>query len=117
VVGNIHIWLRPNASAYYFALTVVNAAGLGAAAMVEAQLPSGSWVALERDKNYTLSRPQERYGTWALPQGQEPFQLPVTLRITDGSGRAVVANSAITAWAPSDSSQAQNWFIDTGVQF
>ena len=117
VVGNIHIWLRPNASAYYFALTVVNVAGLGAAAKVEAQLPSGGWVALERDGNYSLSRPQERYGTWALPQGQGPFQLPITLRITDGSGRAVVANGAITAWAPSDSSQAQTWFIDLGVQF
>ncbi len=117
VVGNMYIWLRPNAGAYYFALTVVNMAGLGSATQVEAQLPSGDWVALQRDGNYSLSRPQERFGTWALPQGYGPFDLPVTLRISDGSGRAVVAPSVIKAWAPTDSSQSENWFIDTGVQF
>ena len=117
VVGNVHIWMRPNAGEYYFALTVVNMAGLGAAAKVEAQLPSGEWVLLKRDQNYSLSRPQERFGTWALPQGYGPFALPVTLRITDGSGRELVAKDAVKAWAPSDSSQAQNWFIDIGVQF
>jgi len=117
VVGNMYIWMRPNASAYYFALTVVNMAGLGAAAKVEAQLPSGDWVLLKRDANYSLSRPQERFGTWALPQGSDPFTLPVTLRVTDGSGRAVVAQDAIKTWAPADSSQSENWFIDTGVQF
>ena len=117
VVGNMYIWLRPNASAYYFALTVVNMAGLGAAAKVEAQLPAGDWVALKRDGNYSLSRPQERYGTWALPQGAGPFNLPVTLRISAGSGRAVVAANVIKTWAPTDTSQSENWFIDTGVQF
>lgn len=117
VVGNVHVWLRPNANEYYFALTVVNMAGLGAAAKVEAQLPSGEWVGLQRDKNYSLSRPQERYGTWALPQGQGPFTLPVTLRISDGSGRAVTAKDVIKAWAPTDKSQSETWFIDTGVQF
>lgn len=117
VVGNIYIWLRPQASAYYFAMTVVNVAGLGAVAKLEAQLPSGEWVALLRDANYSLSRPQERFGTWALPQGKGPFDLPVTLRISDGSGRSLVAQNVIKAWAPSNSDQAQVWFIDTGVQF
>jgi hypothetical protein len=117
VVGNMYIWLRPNAGAYYFALTVVNMAGLGAVAKVEAQLPSGEWVQLKRDANYSLSRPQERFGTWALPQGYGPFDLPVTLRISDGSGRALVAQGVIKAWAPTDTSQSENWFIDTGVQF
>jgi hypothetical protein len=117
VVGNIHIWLRPNAGAYYFAMTVVNVAGLGAVATLEAQLPSGEWVALMRDKNYSLSRPQERFGTWATPQGKGPFDLPVTLRVGDGGGRSVIAKDVIKAWAPSDSSQSQNWYIDTGVQF
>ena len=117
VVGNMYIWLRPNAGAYYFALTVVNMAGLGAVAKVEAQLPSGEWVQLKRDANYSLSRPQERFGTWALPQGYGPFDLPVTLRISDGSGRALVAQGVINAWAPTDTSQSENWFIDTGVQF
>jgi hypothetical protein len=117
VVGNIHIWLRSQGSEYYFALTVVNVAGLGAAARVEAQLPSGDWLALMRNDSYTLARPQERYGTWATPQGAGPFALPITLRIFDGSGRSVVAQNIITAWTPSDTSLADNWFIDTGVQF
>jgi len=117
VVGNIHIWLRPNGNEYYFALTVVNLAGLGAAARVEARLPSGEWVALARDGNYSMSRPQERFGTWVLPQGKGPFELPVTLRITDGGGRTVVADEVIKAWAPTDKTLEQSWFIDTGVQF
>jgi len=117
VVGNIHLWFRPTAGPYYFALTVVNMAGLGAAAKVEAQLPSGDWVLLKRDANYSLSRPQERFGTWALPQGYGPFNLPVTLRVSDGSGRAVVAKDVIKTWAPTDTSLSENWFIDTGVQF
>jgi len=117
VVGNIHVWLR-DAGEYYFALTVVNVAGLGAAAQVEAQLPSGEWVALMRNDSYTLSRPQERYGTWATPQGKGPFVLPITLRITDGSGRGLVAKDAIKAWPPKDNSfVSQNFFIDIGVQF
>jgi hypothetical protein len=98
-------------------MTVVNMAGLGAAATVEAQLPSGEWVGLQRDKNYTLARPQERFGTWALPQGYGPFNLPVTLRITDGSGKPLVAKDAIKAWAPEDKALAENWFIDIGVQY
>lgn len=117
VVGNMHLWFRPNGGPYYFALTVVNMAGLGAAAKVEAQLPSGDWVLLKRDANYSLSRPQERFGTWALPQGYGPFNLPVTLRVSDGSGRAVVAKDVIKTWAPADTSLTENWFIDTGVQF
>jgi hypothetical protein len=117
VVGNIHLWVRQPADPYYLALTVVNVAGLGAAAKVEAQLPSGEWVLLQRDKNYTMSRPQERYGVWATPQGAGPFNLPITLRVTDASGRAVVAKDVIKTFAPTDSSQSQTWFIDTGVQF
>ncbi len=117
VVGNVYIWLRSGAGAYYFALSVVNLSGLGSATKVEAQLPSGDWVLLQRDPNYTLARPQERYGTWVLPQGYGPFALPMSLRITDGSGRALVATDVIKAWAPSDSSQTETWYIDTGVQF
>jgi len=117
VVGNVHIWLRSQGNEYYFALTVVNVAGLGAAAQVDAQLPSGDWLSLKRNDSYTPARPQERYGTWATPQGAGPFALPITLRISDGSGRSVVAVDVIKAWSPTDTSLADNWFIDTGVQF
>ena len=64
----MYIWLRPNAGPYYFALTVVNMAGLGAAAKVEAQLPSGDWVLLKRDANYSLSRPKSASAPGRCPR-------------------------------------------------
>jgi hypothetical protein len=86
---------------------------------VEARLSSdGSdeWVALERDPNYTMARPQERTGDWVLPQGAGPFSVPLTLRITDPSGQALIAQDAIKSWAP-DAGDPTVYFIDTGVQF
>jgi hypothetical protein len=115
VVGNVHVWLRSGAGPYWFSLSVVNAAGLGSITEVEAQLPSGAWVAMIHDPNYTSSRPQERYGAWVVPQGSGPFALPVNLRITDPSGRSITA--AIKAWAPASTSQAETYYIDTGAQF
>jgi hypothetical protein len=117
VMGNLYFWLQPNANEYYFALSVVNMTGLGAAARVEARLPNGTWVALQRNSNYTMSRPQERYGTWALPQNSGMFQLPVSIRVTDGGGRSVVAEGAIKSWTPADASLAGTYYIDSGVQF
>jgi hypothetical protein len=117
VVGNTYIWLRSGAGPYWFALSVVNVSGLGSVVKVEAQLPSGDWVALQRDSNYTSARPQERYGAWVLPQGAGPFALPLSLRITDPSGRAIVASDVIKAWAPANASQAETYYIDTGAQF
>jgi hypothetical protein len=84
---------------------------------VEAQLPSGEWVALGRDANYTSSRPQERYGSWMTPQGVGPFELPVTLRLTSPSGEALVAEDVIESWEPADPSMRETYYIDTGVQF
>ena len=117
VMGNMYFWLQTNASEYYFALTVVNMAGLGAAARVEARLPDGTWVALQRNQNYTMSRPQERYGTWAIPQNSGKFELPVSIRVTDGGGRSVVAEGAIKSWTPADASLKDMYYIDSGVQF
>lgn len=117
VPGNIYLWMQANASEYFISFSVVNMAGLGAAARVEAHAADGSWVALQRNSNYTMSRPQERYGTWATPQGAGPFQLPVDIRITDGGGRQVTGVGAIKAWAPSDASLKDMYYIDTGVQF
>lgn len=117
VAGNMYFWLQTNANEYYFSFSVVNMAGLGAPAKVEARLPSGDWVLLKRNSNYTMSRPQERYGTWALPQGEGPFALPISIRVTDGGGRAVVAEGAIKSWTPADATMAATYYIDSGVQF
>jgi hypothetical protein len=117
VIGNTYIWLHPSADEYWFSLSVVNSAGLGSVVMVEAQLPSGEWVALGRDANFTTSRPQERYGAWVLPQGAGPFELPITLRFTAGSGKAIVAEGAIKSFTPADPAQTETYYIDTGVQF
>jgi hypothetical protein len=117
VVGNIHVWLHSGASNYWFALTVVNVKGLGSATIVEALDAGGNWVPLVRDPNFSTQRPQERYGTWVIPQGAGPFNLPISLRFTNGSGTAIVADGAITAFASSNPSLEANYFINTGVQF
>jgi hypothetical protein len=115
VVGNIHVWVR-SGSAYWFSINVMNLSGLGAAVNVEARLPSGQWVSLIRDANYTSSRPQERYGAWVLPQGEGPFELPISLRFTDASGTSLVAEDVIKNW-PDPSTDPEGFYVDTGVQF
>lgn len=117
VVGNTYIWLHPAGDPYWFSLSVVNSAGLGSVVAVEARLPSGEWVPLGRDTNYTSSRPQERYGAWVLPQGFGPFELPVSIRLTSPSGEAIVAEDVIKSWEPADPNQRETYYIDTGVQF
>jgi hypothetical protein len=115
VVGNVYVWLRSGAGPYWFSLSIVNSAGPGSTAKVEAQLPSGAWIALVHDQNYTSSRPQERYGAWVMPQGAGPLALPVPLRISDPSGKSIT--TTIKAWAPADASQTEMYYIDTGAQF
>ena len=117
VVGNTYLWLHPAGGEYWFSLSVVNSAGQGSIVSVEAQLPSGEWVAMERDQNYTSSRPQERYGSWVLPQGEGPFELPVSIRLTSPSGEAIVAQDVIKSWEPADAAMRETYYIDTGVQF
>jgi Expansin C-terminal domain len=123
VTGNIYILVK-NGGAYYFAFSVVNVSGLGSLVNVEARLPSGDWVSMKRDPNYTQARPQERFGTWVLPQGAGPFTLPLALRFTDGSGRSIVSEQAVKSWDPpttTDSDLAalykDFYYIDTGVHF
>jgi hypothetical protein len=117
VVGNVYIWLRDGAGPYWFALSVVNVSKLGSVVKVEVQEASGEWVALVRDPNYTSARPQERYGAWVLPQGAGPFSLPVSLRITDPSGKTIVAEEVIKSWAAPDADMKGTYYIDTGMQF
>lgn len=123
VKGNIHILLK-NGGEYYFSFSVVNMGGVGSLVNVEARLPSGEWVSLKRDPNYKTYQPQERFGTWVLPQGKGPFTLPLALRFTDPSGKQVTSEQAINDWNPpstTDTNLAKLlkdfYYIDTGVQF
>ena len=123
IKGNIHILVK-NGGEYYFAFSVVNVAGIGSLVSVEAKLPSGDWVSLVRDPNYHSYQPQERFGTWVLPQGFGPFSLPLALRFTDPSGRSVLSEQAVKDWNPpatTDKDLANFYkdfyYIDTGVQF
>jgi hypothetical protein len=59
-----------------------------------------------------------------LPQGAGPFTLPLALRFTDPSGRALVSEQAIKSWIPPATTDANLakfyqdfYYIDTGVQF
>ncbi len=118
VIGNIYVWLLPGASDYYFAMSAVNATGPGSMTKVEAELASGDWIAMQRDGNYTSARPQERYGTWVVPQGAGPFALPISLRFTSPTGEVVEATGSIKQFAPTDPQQdPATYYIDTGVQF
>ncbi len=117
VVGNTYLWLHPSAEPYWFSLSVVNSAGLGSIVSVEAQLPSGDWMPLARDANFTSSRPQERYGSWMTPQGAGPFELPVSIRLTSPSGESIIAQDVIQSWEPADPAMRETYYIDTGVQF
>jgi hypothetical protein len=110
--------LLPGAGDYYFSLAGVNAAGPGSIVKIEAKLKSGEWVAMERDANYTSSRPQERYGTWVVPQGAGEFALPVSFRFTSPSGKTVESTDTIKSWTPTDPLVDElMYYIDTGVQF
>jgi hypothetical protein len=114
VTGDMYAWLHPGAGQYYFALSIVNVAGLGSVVSVEAQGASGAWISLQRDPNYTAARPQERSGDWVLPQGAV-VEAPVSLRVTDPSGRALVAPNVVPNWGALDGG---DWdYVDLGIQF
>ena len=116
-LGNMYIWLRNYASQYWFSLSVVNSAGWGAIAIIEAKNDKGEWVKMIRDPNYTSSRPQERYGLWATPKDSGPYKVPVDLRLTDGSGVTIVAKEAIKSFTPPADSIPGYYYIDIGVNF
>ncbi|PKX95989.1 putative swollenin [Aspergillus novofumigatus IBT 16806] len=114
-LGNIYIWLHDGAGPYYFALSAVNTNGPGSVTSVEVQAGgSGPWIALEHDPNYTSSRPQERYGSWVLPQGKGPITAPVAMRLTAPDGKQVVKEGAITSFTPPATAVKGFWYIDLG---
>lgn len=116
--GNAYIWFQGGAGPYYFALSVVNTAGLGAVVSVEAQgAGSDEWISLQHNPDYTSSRPQERYGTWNIPQGSGPFNLPIGLRITAPDGEQIVNTEAITSFTPPATAPSGYWYIDLGANF
>jgi hypothetical protein len=117
VKGNIHVWLRPGAGPWYFALTVVNVANMGSLVAVEVQQADGVWVPLVRDPNYSSTRPQERYGSWTVKQGTGPFTVPMNMRFTDSAFNTLTAEGAIKDWGDPDFDMFDFLYIDTGVQF
>lgn len=117
VKGNIHVWLRPGAGPWYFALTVVNVANMGSLVAVEVQQADGKWVPLVRDPNYSSTRPQERYGSWTVKQGTGPFEVPMNLRFTDSAFNTLTAPNGIPTWGDPDHELFDFYYIDTGVQF
>ena len=116
-LGNIYIWLRNYASPYWFSFTVVNSAGWGSIAILEAKDDQGNWVKMIRDPNYTSSHPQERYGLWVTQKDTGPYNLPIDLRLTDGSGVTIVAEQAIKSFDPPADSIDGYYYIDIGVNF
>lgn len=116
--GNAYAWLHDGAGPYYFALSVVNTAGIGSLTSVEVAVTGGdTWITLTRDPNYTSSRPQERYGAWVLPQGAGPINPPLALRLTSPTGEVIVSEEAITSFTPPSTAPSGWYYIDLGVQF
>ena len=118
VPGNVYVWLRDGGGPYYFALSIVNTFGLGSVTTVEV-MGSGTstWTALEHDPNYTSSRPQERYGSWTIPAGAGPFNVPIAMRITNPAGQQLVNMDAITSFTAPSTAPSGYYYIDLGVQF
>lgn len=116
--GNVYLWLQVGAGPYYFALSAVNTNGPGSVVGFEV-LGSGmsEWLALEHNPDYTSSRPQERYGSWVMPQGAGPFNVPIGVRLTSPTGEQIVNLDAITSFTAPAGADANYYYIDMGVQF
>jgi expansin (peptidoglycan-binding protein) len=117
-LGNMYLWLHDGAGPYYFEVSAVNAYGIGSLINFEVMgAGSTTWTALEHDPNYTESRPQERYGAWAVPQGDGPFNLPIAIRLTSSTGEQIVNMQAITTFTAPASAPSGYYYIDLGMQF
>jgi hypothetical protein len=99
--GNAYVWIQDGAGPYYFSISPVNTNGVGSVVNIEI-LSAGAteWIALERNQDYTTSRPQERYGAWVLPQGDGPINLPIGIRLTSPNGQQIVNEAAINRLRP-----------------
>ncbi|KAI8803565.1 expansin-like protein [Cladochytrium replicatum] len=117
-LGNAYLWLRQGASTYYMALSVVNTAGVGSVVNIEIQgANTTTWTALVHDPNYTTSRPQERYGSWTIPQGTGPFNLPIAVRVTGASGDVFTSSPGITSFTAPTGADPGFYYIDLGTNF
>lgn len=117
-LGNVYLWLHDGGGPYYFMLSAVNSYGIGSLVDFEI-LGAGqtTWTALERDPDYTTSRPQERYGAWVVPQNTGPYELPIAVRLTSATGEQIVNMEAITTFTAPSTAPAGFYYIDLGVQF
>jgi expansin (peptidoglycan-binding protein) len=116
--GNAYVWIQDGAGPYYFSISPVNTNGVGSVVNIEI-LSAGAteWIALERNQDYTTSRPQERYGAWVLPQGDGPINLPIGIRLTSPNGQQIVNEAAINSFTAPASAPAGFWYLDLGIQF
>ena len=117
-IGNAYAWLREGGGPYYFAITIVNTAGVGSVTKVEIKGgDSPDWIPLDHDPNYTSARPQERYGSWVMPRGYGPFNLPIGLRLTSPNGEQIANEDAIKSFSASDDAVPGFYYVDLGIQF
>ena len=119
ISGNMFILLQNYGGPYWFALSVVNVNGYGAIAVVEAKNDNGEWVKLVRDPNYVEGHPQERYGMWSVGKDAGcAFNVPVSLRFTDGSGEILEVKDAIKTFDMSENAiDGMYNYIDLGTNF
>jgi expansin (peptidoglycan-binding protein) len=117
-LGNVYVWMHDGGGPYYFMASAVNSYGSGSLVNFEIQGSGQSaWSALERDPDYTTSRPQERYGAWVIPQNTGPYNVPLSVRLTSSTGEQIVAMNVITSFTAPASAPSGFWYLDMGVQF
>jgi hypothetical protein len=52
-----------------------------------------------------------------VKQGSGPYNLPIPLRLTDPSGKQLLAPTAISSFTAPTGTDPEMYYVDTGVQF
>ena len=117
-LGNVYLWLQDGAGPYWFTVSAVNTFGIGSLLSLEIMgAGQTTWTPLVPNPDYTSSRPQERYGSWVVPQNTGPYNVPVAVRLTSATGEQIVNTEAITTFTAPATAPAGYYYIDLGAQF
>ena len=117
-LGNVYLWLQDGAGPYWFTVSAVNTFGIGSLVSLEIMgAGQTTWTPLVHNPDYTTSRPQERYGSWVVPQNTGPYNVPIAVRLTSATGEQIVNTEAITTFTAPATAPAGYYYIDLGVQF